>query len=78
MIGVPKTIDNDIPFIDKSFGFETAVSESIRAIRSAYVESRGVSHGIGLVRLMGRDAGFIAMEAANASRDVDLCLIPEA
>ena len=78
MIGVPKTIDNDIPIIDKSFGFETSVSESIRAIRSAYVESKGVPYGIGLVRLMGRDAGFIAMEATNASRDVNVCLIPEA
>ena len=74
---MPKTIDNDIPIIDKSFGFETSVSESIRAIRSAYVESRGVPFGIGLVRLMGRNAGFIAMEASNASRDVNLCLIPE-
>lgn len=61
IVGVPKTIDNDIPIIDKSFGFETAVAESIRAIRSAYVESIGVNYGIGLVRLMGRDAGFIAM-----------------
>lgn len=78
MVGVPKTIDNDIPVIDKSFGFETSVSESIRAIRSAYVESVGVENGIGLVRLMGRDAGFIAMEATNASRDVNICLIPEA
>jgi 6-phosphofructokinase 1 len=78
VIGVPKTIDNDIPLIDKSFGFETSVSESIRAIRSAYVESIGVQHGIGLVRLMGRDAGFIAMEASNSSRDVNICLIPEA
>ena len=76
IVGIPKTIDNDIPIIDKTFGFETAVAESIRAIRSAYVESRGVDHGIGLVRLMGRDAGFIAMEATNASRDVDICLIP--
>lgn len=77
IVGVPKTIDNDIPFIDKSFGFETAVSEAIRAIRSAYVESIGVDYGIGLVRLMGRDAGFIAMEATNGSRDVNICLVPE-
>ena len=77
IVGIPKTIDNDIPIIDKSFGFETAVSESIRAIRSAYVESRGVDYGIGLVRLMGRNAGFIAMSATNGSRDVDVCLIPE-
>lgn len=60
-VGIPKTIDNDIPIIDKSFGFETAVAESIRAIRSAYVESIGADYGIGLVRLMGRDAGWIAM-----------------
>ena len=52
------------------------MSEGIRAIRSAYVESIGAEYGIGLVRLMGRDAGFIAMDATNASRDVDLCLIP--
>jgi 6-phosphofructokinase 1 len=77
IVGIPKTIDNDIPIIDKSFGFETAVAESIRAIRSAYVESIGVDYGIGLVRLMGRDAGFIAMEATNASRDVNICLVPE-
>ena len=76
-VGIPKTIDNDIPIIDKSFGFETAVAESIRAIRSAYVESRGADYGIGLVRLMGRDAGWIAMEATNISRDVNICLIPE-
>ena len=75
-MGIPKTIDNDIPIIDKSFGFETAVSESIKAIRSAYVESIGVDYGMGLVRLMGRNAGFIAMEATNNSRDVDVCLIP--
>jgi 6-phosphofructokinase 1 len=61
VVGIPKTIDNDIPIIDKSFGFETAVSESIKAIRSAYVESTGVDYGMGLVRLMGRNAGFIAM-----------------
>ncbi len=61
VVGIPKTIDNDIPIIDKSFGFETAVSESIKAIRSAYVESIGVDYGMGLVRLMGRNAGFIAM-----------------
>ena len=77
IVGIPKTIDNDIPIIDKSFGFETAVSESIRAVRSAYVESRGIDYGIGLVRLMGRNAGFIAMNATNASRDVDICLVPE-
>ena len=76
-VGIPKTIDNDIPIIDKSFGFETAVSEGIKAIRSAWVESRGADYGIGLVRIMGRDAGWIAMDATNASRDVNVCLVPE-
>ena len=76
-VGIPKTIDNDIPIIDKSFGFESAVAEGIRAIRSGWVESRGADYGIGLVRIMGRDAGWIAMEATNASRDVNVCLVPE-
>jgi 6-phosphofructokinase 1 len=76
-VGIPKTIDNDIPIIDKSFGFETAVAEGIKAIRSAWVESRGANYGIGLVRIMGRDAGWIAMDATNASRDVNVCLVPE-
>jgi 6-phosphofructokinase 1 len=76
-VGIPKTIDNDIPIIDKSFGFETSVAEGIKAIRSAWVESRGADLGIGLVRIMGRDAGWIAMDATNASRDVNVCLVPE-
>ena len=77
VVGIPKTIDNDIPIIDKSFGFETAVEQSLAAINSAYVESQCAEFGVGLVRLMGRYAGFIAMEAVNASRDVDICLVPE-
>ena len=77
VVGIPKTIDNDIPIIDKSFGFDTAVSEALHAIRSAYVEAHCAEFGVGLVRLMGRYAGFIAMEAVNASREVNVCLIPE-
>ncbi|CAN0901417.1 ATP-dependent 6-phosphofructokinase 3 [Linum grandiflorum] len=75
--GIPKTIDNDIPVIDKSFGFDTAVEEAQRAINAAHVEAESAENGIGLVKLMGRYSGFIAMFATLASRDVDCCLIPE-
>ncbi|QCE07765.1 6-phosphofructokinase [Vigna unguiculata] len=75
--GIPKTIDNDIAVIDKSFGFETAVEEAQRAIDAAHVEVESVENGVGIVKLMGRYSGFIAMYATQASRDVDCCLIPE-
>ncbi|KAJ3683643.1 hypothetical protein LUZ60_013870 [Juncus effusus] len=75
--GIPKTIDNDIVVIDKSFGFDTAVEEAQRAINAAHVEAESVENGIGLVKLMGRYSGFIAQYATLASRDVDCCLIPE-
>ncbi|XP_041991292.1 ATP-dependent 6-phosphofructokinase 6-like [Salvia splendens] len=75
--GIPKTIDNDIPVIDRSFGFDTAVEEAQRAINAAHVEADSAENGIGMVKLMGRYSGFIAMHATLASRDVDCCLIPE-
>ncbi|KAL7112199.1 hypothetical protein ACP275_05G136900 [Erythranthe tilingii] len=75
--GIPKTIDNDIPVIDRSFGFDTAVEEAQRAINAAHVEAESAENGIGVVKLMGRYSGFIAMHATLASRDVDCCLIPE-
>ncbi|XP_020519278.1 ATP-dependent 6-phosphofructokinase 4, chloroplastic isoform X3 [Amborella trichopoda] len=75
--GIPKTIDNDITVIDKSFGFDTAVEEAQRAINAAHVEAESVDNGLGIVKLMGRYSGFIAMYATLASRDVDCCLIPE-
>jgi 6-phosphofructokinase 1 len=77
VVGVPKTIDNDIHFIDRSFGFETAVAAAVEVIRAAHVESTGARDGIGLVKLMGRHSGFVACQAALASTDVDLVLIPE-
>uniref|UniRef100_A0A1D1Y4G8 ATP-dependent 6-phosphofructokinase n=1 Tax=Anthurium amnicola TaxID=1678845 RepID=A0A1D1Y4G8_9ARAE len=77
VIGIPKTIDNDIAVIDKSFGFDTAVEEAQRAINAAHVEAESFENGIGVVKLMGRYSGFIAMYATLASRDVDCCLIPE-
>jgi 6-phosphofructokinase 1 len=77
VIGVPKTIDNDIPFVDKTFGFETAVAMARVAIDAAHTEALSVLNGIGLVRLMGREAGFIAAHATMASHDVNVCLVPE-
>ncbi|GAB2228048.1 hypothetical protein Droror1_Dr00009877 [Drosera rotundifolia] len=77
VVGIPKTIDNDIQVIDKSFGFDTAVEEAQRAINAAHVEAESVDNGVGIVKLMGRYSGFIAMHATVASRDVDCCLIPE-
>jgi 6-phosphofructokinase 1 len=77
VVGVPKTIDNDIHFIDRSFGFESAYSAAVDVIRAARVEATGARDGIGLVKLMGRHSGFVACNAALASTDVDLVLIPE-
>jgi len=77
VIGIPKTIDNDIMYLDKSFGFETAFAESVKALTCAHVESLGSRNGIGLVKLMGRDSGFIASFAALAGNVVNFVLIPE-
>jgi 6-phosphofructokinase 1 len=77
VIGVPKTIDNDIMYLDKSFGFETAFSEAVKAISCAHVEAICANNGIGLVKLMGRESGYIASYAALASQHVNFCLIPE-
>ena len=77
LIGVPKTIDNDIPFIERTFGFETAVAIAKSAIDAAHVEAQGAPRGIGLVKLMGRHSGYIAASAALASRDANLVLVPE-
>ncbi len=77
VIGVPKTIDNDISFIQKSFGFETAVAEASRVINSAHIEAIGAKNGIGLVKLMGRNAGFITAYSTLSDSNVNFCLIPE-
>jgi 6-phosphofructokinase 1 len=77
VISIPKTIDNDISFVQNSFGFITAVSEARTAINTAHIEALGARNGIGLVKLMGRDSGFIAAYATLANADVNLCLIPE-
>jgi len=77
VIGIPKTIDNDLHFVGRSFGFETAVAEAAPVIRSAHIEAKGARNGIGLVKLMGRDSGFIAAYAAMANPVVNFCLVPE-
>ena len=77
VIGIPKTIDNDISFTDTSFGFQTAYSTAIESIRSAHVEAKGAPNGIGLVKLMGRHSGFIACFASMAHPDVNFVIIPE-
>ncbi|MBT3236505.1 MAG: ATP-dependent 6-phosphofructokinase [Bdellovibrionales bacterium] len=77
IIGVPKTIDNDIAFIFQTFGFNTAVEEARRAIDVAHVEAKGAKGGIGMVKLMGRHAGHIAANATLASGNSNICLIPE-
>lgn len=75
--GIPKTVDNDVGIIDRSFGFQTAVEMAQEAIRAAHVEAESAVNGIGLVKLMGRSTGHIALHSTLSSRDVDCCLIPE-
>ena len=77
VVGIPKTIDNDLRYMDRSFGYLTAFSEAFRAVSVAHAEARGVRNGVGLVRLMGRDSGFIACSAAIASAEANFVLIPE-
>jgi 6-phosphofructokinase 1 len=77
VVGVPKTIDNDISYTERTFGFETAVAMSRTPITCAHEEARGVRNGVGLVKLMGRESGFVAAYAALASSDVNLVLVPE-
>lgn len=77
VIGIPKTIDNDLNLIDKSFGFDTAISMVVNAIQCAHVEAKGAPTGIGLVKIMGRESGYIALNAVLAQNDVNFVLIPE-
>ncbi len=77
IIGIPKTIDNDIPYVITSFGFETAVEKASDTIMAAHEEARGHKNGIGLVKVMGRHSGYIAAHATMSTGVVNLCLIPE-
>ena len=77
IIGIPKTIDNDINFVPQSFGFDTAVDKATEAIGCAHVEAVGTPNGIGIVKLMGRESGFIAANASLSMREVNFVLVPE-
>lgn len=77
VVGIPKTIDNDIPYVWRSFGYATAVERARQVIDSAHNEARSHFNGVGLVKLMGRDAGFIAAGATLASQEVNFTLVPE-
>ena len=77
VIGIPKTIDNDISFVQETFGFETAVAEARRATHAANSEAEAARNGIGLVKLMGRDSGFIAAFSVLVDSQVNFCLVPE-
>lgn len=77
IVGIPKTIDNDVAYVSRSFGYTTAVDEARRVIDSAHTEATSVYNGVSLVKLMGREAGFIAAAATVASQDVNFCFVPE-
>jgi len=77
VIGIPKTIDNDVPYVEITFGYVTALEVASEILRGAHVEAVGALAGIGLVKLMGRDAGFIAAGAALASQEANFVLVPE-
>ena len=77
VVGIPKTIDNDVPFVELSFGYATALEKAAEVVRGAHVEARSAVNGIGLVKLMGRHAGFIAAGASVVSQEVDFTLVPE-
>ncbi|MBL8230058.1 MAG: ATP-dependent 6-phosphofructokinase [Bryobacterales bacterium] len=77
VVGIPKTIDNDIPYVWRTFGYATAVEKARQVIDSAHNEARAHFNGVGLVKLMGRDAGFIAAGATLASQEVNFTLVPE-
>jgi 6-phosphofructokinase 1 len=77
VVGIPKTIDNDIMYVFRTFGFATALETAQQALCCAHVEAKGAINGVGLVKLMGRDAGLIAAGATLASQEVNFCLVPE-
>lgn len=77
VIGVPKTIDNDVNLVNKSFGFDTAVEKATEAIRCAHTEAIGALNGVGVVKVMGRESGFIAAQATLALKEVNYVLVPE-
>jgi 6-phosphofructokinase 1 len=77
LVGIPKTVDNDLAIIDRSFGFNTAVAKAVEVVKAAHMEAVSAINGIGLVKVMGRDSGFIAAHTALASHEINFVLIPE-
>ncbi len=77
VVGIPKTIDNDISYIQRTFGFETAFSVASEILNNAHAEAKGANNGVCMVKLMGRHSGFLAATAAVSSGEVNICLIPE-
>jgi 6-phosphofructokinase 1 len=77
VVGIPKTIDNDLLYVDKTFGFETAVARAAEAVTAAHVEAHSAMNGVGLVKLMGRESGFIAVHTVLAVHEANFVLIPE-
>jgi 6-phosphofructokinase 1 len=77
VVGIPKTVDNDVAFVSRTFGYLTAVEEAAKVLHRAHTEARSVQNGLALVKLMGRHAGFIAAGATVASQDVNFTLVPE-
>jgi 6-phosphofructokinase 1 len=77
VVGIPKTIDNDIGVVSRTFGFDTAVSTAVDALRAAHIEARGAINGVGIVKLMGRHSGFVTAHAALAVADANFVLVPE-
>jgi 6-phosphofructokinase 1 len=77
IVGIPKTIDNDLSYVERSFGFDTAVSTAVHAVASAHIEAHDAINGIGLVKVMGRQSGFIAAYTTLANNDVNFVLLPE-
>jgi len=77
VIGIPKTIDNDIKYVHQTFGYYTAIDKASEVVECAHNEARSALGGIALVKLMGRNAGFIAAGATVANQDVNFTLVPE-
>lgn len=77
VVGIPKTVDNDVPFVSRTFGYLTAVEEAANVLHRAHTEARSVHNSIALVKRMGRHAGFIAGGATIASQDVNFTLVPK-
>jgi 6-phosphofructokinase 1 len=77
VVGIPKTVDNDVAFVARTFGYVTAVEEAVKVLDCAHTEARSVRNGLAVVKLMGRHAGFIAASATVANQDVNFTLIPE-